>query len=198
MLSLLIIPGIVSFAGAGTKLLPVLDKPIADLSSIPTQPVVLNLNNVLGMEAIDDQVVRFTSQFFSGGVPMVVDMAMFSNRTQVSLQASCIVYTPPAGFTGADTFSVTITNSHGLATIGTVTATVGLPATAGGQTGNPSILTVLGGGQMGLNHISMALRLVVCCVQSDDVRMGDCLICVDVFNHRLGGGNRNPQVPGTP
>ena len=65
------------------------------------------------------------------------------------LQVSGIVYTPPAGFSGTDTFSVTITDALGAATSGTVTATVGLPATAGGQTGNPPIVTVLGG-QIGL------------------------------------------------
>ena len=84
LLVLLAIPGVVSVADAGTKLLPVLNKPIADLFSIPTQPVALNLNNVFGTEAIDDQVVRFTSQFYSGGVPIVMDMAMFSNRTPVT------------------------------------------------------------------------------------------------------------------
>jgi hypothetical protein len=68
----------------------------------------------------------------------------------VSLQASGILYTPPAGFSGSDTFAVTIANAHGAATSGTVTATVGPPATAGGPTGNPPIMTVLGGGQIGL------------------------------------------------
>ncbi len=84
LLVLLAIPGMAFVADAGTKLLPVLNKPIADLFSIPTQPVALNLSNVFGTEAIDDQVVRFTSQSFAGGVPMVVDMAMFSNRTPVT------------------------------------------------------------------------------------------------------------------
>ena len=84
LLVLLAIPGMAFVADAGTKLLPVLNKPIADLFSIPTQPVALNLNNVFGTEAIDDQVVRFTSQSFAGGVSMVVDMAMFSNRTPVT------------------------------------------------------------------------------------------------------------------
>jgi len=84
LLVLLAIPGMAFVADAGTKLLPVLNKPIADLFSIPTQPVALNLNNIFGTEAIDDQVVRFTSQSFAGGVSMVVDMAMFSNRTPVT------------------------------------------------------------------------------------------------------------------
>ena len=84
LLVLLAIPGMAFVADAGTKLLPVLNKPIADLFSIPTQPVALNLNNVFGTEAIDDQVVRFTSQSFAVGVSMVVDMAMFSNRTPVT------------------------------------------------------------------------------------------------------------------
>lgn len=33
------------------------------------------------MEEIDDQVVRFTSQFNNSGAPIVMDMALFSNRT---------------------------------------------------------------------------------------------------------------------
>jgi cyclophilin family peptidyl-prolyl cis-trans isomerase len=38
------------------------------------------------MEAIDDQVVRFTSQFNDSGVPVVMDMAIFSNRTPITRQ----------------------------------------------------------------------------------------------------------------
>lgn len=38
------------------------------------------------MEAIDDQVVRFTSQFNAGSVPVTMDMALFSNRTPITRQ----------------------------------------------------------------------------------------------------------------
>ena len=84
LLALLALPGIASIAAAGTKVLPVLNKPLADLSSIPVAPVALNLNNVFGTEPIDDQVVRFTYQFASGGASAVMDMALFSNRTPVT------------------------------------------------------------------------------------------------------------------
>jgi cyclophilin family peptidyl-prolyl cis-trans isomerase len=84
LLALPAVPGMVAVAAAGTKVLPVLNKPLADLSSIPTAPVALNLNNAFGTEPIDDQVVRFTSQFSSGSVPLAMDMAMFSNRTPVT------------------------------------------------------------------------------------------------------------------
>ncbi|MFZ4776293.1 MAG: peptidylprolyl isomerase [Terrimicrobiaceae bacterium] len=38
------------------------------------------------MEAIDDQVVRFTSTFSAGVDPIVLDMALFSNRTPITRQ----------------------------------------------------------------------------------------------------------------
>ena len=61
-----------------------------------------------------------------------------------------ILYTPPAGFTGTDTFAVILTDAGGAATTGTVTVTVGPAATAGGSTVNPPRLTPQAGGRMGL------------------------------------------------
>ena len=69
---------------AAPKLLPVLNVPIADRSGVAGTPFSVNLNSAFGTEAIDDQVVRFTSQFNAGSVPVVLDMALFSYRTPVS------------------------------------------------------------------------------------------------------------------
>ena len=71
---------------AGSKLLPVLNRPITDRTGLAGFPLTVDLASAFGMEAIDDQVVRFTSQFNSGGVPVVMDMALFSNRTPVTRQ----------------------------------------------------------------------------------------------------------------
>jgi peptidyl-prolyl cis-trans isomerase A (cyclophilin A) len=73
-------------ANAASKVLPVLNRPIADQSGSAGVPISINLNDTFGTEAIDDQVVRFTSQFNTGGVPVVMDMALFSNRTPVTRQ----------------------------------------------------------------------------------------------------------------
>ena len=73
-------------AAAGTKLLPVLNHPIADRSAVAGIPLTVSLASAFGTEAIDDQVVRFTSQFNSGDTPIVMDMAMFSNRTPIARQ----------------------------------------------------------------------------------------------------------------
>ena len=73
-------------ANAASKVLPVLNQPIADRSGSAGTPINVNLNNTFGTEAIDDQVVRFTSQFNAGGVPVVMDMALFSSRTPVTRQ----------------------------------------------------------------------------------------------------------------
>ena len=71
---------------AGPKLLPVLNRPIKDRTGLAGSPLTVDLTSAFGMEAIDDQVVRFTSQFNSGGVPVVMDMAIFSSRTPVTRQ----------------------------------------------------------------------------------------------------------------
>ena len=76
--------GTLTCAAAGTKRLPVLNHPIADRSGLAGSPLTVNLAAAFGTEAIDDQVVRFTSQFSDGGVPLVLDMALFSNRTPVT------------------------------------------------------------------------------------------------------------------
>ncbi len=78
--------GISAAAQAAPKLLPVLNRPITDRSGLAGSPLTVNLASAFGMEAIDDQVVRFTSQFNSGGLPVVMDMALFSNRTPVTRQ----------------------------------------------------------------------------------------------------------------
>ncbi len=71
---------------AAPKLLPVLNHPIADRSGLAGSPFTVNLNAAFGTEAIDDQVVRFTSQFTAGSAPVVLDMALFSNRTPLTRQ----------------------------------------------------------------------------------------------------------------
>jgi cyclophilin family peptidyl-prolyl cis-trans isomerase len=71
-------------AVAAPKLLPVLNHPIPDQTA--AGPLSVNLAHAFGMEAIDDQVVRFTSQFSTSGTPVVLDMAIFSNRTPVTRQ----------------------------------------------------------------------------------------------------------------
>ncbi len=71
---------------AGPKLLPVLNRPIADRSGLAGFPLTVNLATAFGMEPVDSQVVRFTSQFNSGGSPIVMDMALFSNRTPITRQ----------------------------------------------------------------------------------------------------------------
>jgi peptidyl-prolyl cis-trans isomerase A (cyclophilin A) len=59
-----------------------LNHPIADQSVVMgSSSISLGMANSFGMEAIDDQVVRFTSQFYIGVAPIVMDMALFSNRT---------------------------------------------------------------------------------------------------------------------
>ncbi len=71
---------------AGTKVLPVLNQPIADREGVAGLPLVIELSTHFGTEPIDDEVVRFTSQFSNGTGPLVMDMALFSNRTPVTRQ----------------------------------------------------------------------------------------------------------------
>jgi len=71
---------------AGTKVLPVLNQPIADRDGVAGLPLVVELSTHFGTEPIDDQVVRFTSRFLLDGTPLVMDMALFSNRTPVTRQ----------------------------------------------------------------------------------------------------------------
>jgi hypothetical protein len=65
------------------------------------------------------------------------------------LQADGILYTPPAGFSGADSFAVTIGDSEGSSVTGTVTVTVGEPPSPGGVPPilNPPRVTILPGGE---------------------------------------------------
>ncbi|MCX6865207.1 MAG: Ig-like domain-containing protein, partial [Verrucomicrobia bacterium] len=73
-----------------------------------------------------------------------------TNGGTVALQPDSILYTPATAFSGADSFSVTLTDARGAATIGTVTVTVGLASTVadGNPVGNAPRLTVLPGGNV--------------------------------------------------
>jgi cyclophilin family peptidyl-prolyl cis-trans isomerase len=71
---------------AGTKRLPVLNHPLSDRGAVAGVPLSVDLASAFGTEPIDDQVIRFTSRFKSGGVPVVMDIALFSNRTPVTRQ----------------------------------------------------------------------------------------------------------------
>ncbi|MBN8457137.1 MAG: peptidylprolyl isomerase [Verrucomicrobia bacterium] len=51
------------------------------MATVEVAPIVVNLNQVFGTEAIDDQVVRFTSWYSLSGAPVVLDFALFSQRT---------------------------------------------------------------------------------------------------------------------
>jgi cyclophilin family peptidyl-prolyl cis-trans isomerase len=69
-------------ASGGTKRLPVLNHPLGIMYTIPAAPIQIDLNQSFGTERIDDQVVRFTSQFLvNGSTPVVLDFALFSDRT---------------------------------------------------------------------------------------------------------------------
>jgi hypothetical protein len=60
-----------------------------------------------------------------------------------TLQAGSILYTPPAGFSGTDSFPVTITDVLGAEVAGTVAVTVGpAPGAGGGSTTNLSQITI--------------------------------------------------------
>ncbi|MBN8459517.1 MAG: cadherin-like domain-containing protein [Verrucomicrobia bacterium] len=62
------------------------------------------------------------------------------------LQSGAILYTPPAAFSGNDTFSVTIADPYGATVSGTVTVGVAPNPTSGGVGVNPPQITMPGNG----------------------------------------------------
>ena len=72
----------------------------------------------------------------------------------VSTQASGILYTPPAGFVGTDSFEIFVQDPHyalGGVVRGTITITVNAATTTGGGAGtNPPVMTMLPGGKVAL------------------------------------------------
>lgn len=69
-------------AAHAAKVLPVLNDPIDSQTISPNlAPIQIDLDTVFGTEEIDDNAVRFTSQFSIGDVPLVMDFALFTNRT---------------------------------------------------------------------------------------------------------------------
>ena len=68
----------------------------------------------------------------------------------VTMQATSLTYAPPSGFSGTDTFGVTILDAHGATVAGSVTMDVKESSTAGGLGMNPVTLKVLPGGHMGI------------------------------------------------
>ena len=84
------------------------------------------------------------------GDPIMIDAAgpASSKGGTVTFGAESLIYTPPPGFSGPDTFPVVIADSGGASTIGSVTVHVGPAPNAGGQTANPPRLTMLSEGGM--------------------------------------------------
>lgn len=74
-----------------------------------------------------------------------VDPASAQGGT-LQLQSSGIVYSPPLGFSGPDSFRLQITDSRGAVAMGTVSVTVAPNPSSGGPTSNPPRITVLPGG----------------------------------------------------
>lgn len=71
---------LITHLGAASKVLPVLNSPMADLSKDSNAAShSIDLSTAFGTEAIDDQVVRFTSQTSNGS--RIMDFALFSTRT---------------------------------------------------------------------------------------------------------------------
>ena len=73
-----------------------------------------------------------------------------ANAGGVALGATVVTYTPPSGFSGTDTFPVTIRDARGATVAGTVTVTVGPAPSTGGAGVNPPVLTPLPDGEMAL------------------------------------------------
>jgi surface-anchored protein len=69
----------------------------------------------------------------------------------VALQAGSILYTPPTGFSGSDSFTVTVADIHNSSVQGTVSINVGSPPGSGGQGANSPVLTLLPGGDMAIS-----------------------------------------------
>lgn len=92
--------GSVFEASAGAKILPVLNHPISDQSVWLKGQKSIELFSVFGTEAIDDQVVRFVSQFNLGAEPLVMDMALFSDRTPIS-RANFLSYVTSGAYTNS-------------------------------------------------------------------------------------------------
>jgi alpha-tubulin suppressor-like RCC1 family protein/phosphodiesterase/alkaline phosphatase D-like protein len=69
----------------------------------------------------------------------------------VALLAEAIRYTPPAGFSGTDAFSITITDDGGASVTGSVNVVVGAGPHAGAAGNNPPMLGVLPGGGIGVS-----------------------------------------------
>ena len=65
---------------AGDPVLPVLNQPIADISTVANDPgTTIDLGAHFGTEVVDSQVVRFSSQTSNGS--RVMEFALFSTRT---------------------------------------------------------------------------------------------------------------------
>ncbi|MEV7973643.1 Ig-like domain-containing protein [Cellulomonas sp. NPDC089187] len=69
------------------------------------------------------------------GAESISSVTQGQNGT-VTIVDGKVVYTPNPGFSGTDTFTVTVINADGTRTVVTITMTVGDPAVAPGDTGN--------------------------------------------------------------
>ena len=98
-------------------------------------------------------VKLLTKAFDADGDSLVVALpgASSAHSGTVVMQSGAILYTPPAAFSGADTFAVTLTDTGGASAGGTVSVTVGpAPDSGGANALNAPKLTVLTDGNIEL------------------------------------------------
>ena len=74
------------------------------------------------------------------------------NGGSAVIHASSLVYTPPGGFSGSDSFAITLTDARGATVAGSVTMSVAAALTAGqgNNAVNPPRLSVMPGGAIGV------------------------------------------------
>ena len=70
----------------------------------------------------------------------------------VAIVGTKVTYTPPSGYTGADSYNITITDGQGGSVAGSVTITV---AAGSGESQNKAVLTMLPGGNVSVQFMGI-------------------------------------------
>jgi len=129
--------GDINFVGITNSLVQVIDTPVAPPLTIqryPTEGVQVKVSTILAN----------CSDVDGASLTIAAVSATSANNATITESGGWVFYTPPAGFTSADSFTYTVTDAYGISAVGTITVAIEVNNT---QSQNLAI-TILGGGSV--------------------------------------------------
>ena len=106
-----------NFAGITNSLVQVIDMPV-------TPPLTIQRYPTEGAQVKVATILSNCSDADGASLTLTAVSATSANNATITESVGWVFYTPPAGFTGADSFTYTATDAYGISAVGTITVAI--------------------------------------------------------------------------